>query len=565
MGKACTRTVERVAAATGEIDQAELKFDNLTDVKGGGILFALPALLMNGLLKYSEKFFNLPNGYYSLYNIFLLLGFMALARVKNIEQLRYQEPGEWGKIIGLDRIPEVRTLREKVGHLTEEEETVGHWSSTLAKDWMDENPSAAGILYVDGHVRTYYGSNTKLPRRYVSRQKLALRGVTDYWVNDALGRPFFTISSNFTTGLLDILENEIVPILRRDVPGQLSLIELESEPYRSHFVLVFDREGYSPDFFYRMWQIRIACQTYQKYPKEKWPEEEFSKCSVKMPHGEIIEMDIAERGLWMGEKIWVREIRRKCRSGHQTSVLSTDFCADFTEIAAHMFSRWSQENFFKYMMENFDIDALTGYSLSGFNETKHVVNPIYRRLEREIKKLAGKLGRRKAKFHDFQMKESGLTPKKMEKYEHKKGELREEIEFLQKELESLKKERKQTKKHIPYEELPDEEQFKRIAPARKQLLDTIKMIAYRAETAMAQVLQEYLGRKDDTRPLLRQIYKADIDLVPDDSSKTLTVKLHRLTNQQSDRAVRLLCDHLNETETVYPGTEFKMNFELVSN
>ncbi|MCP4753147.1 MAG: hypothetical protein GY866_19840, partial [Proteobacteria bacterium] len=175
------------------------------------------------------------------------------------------------------------------------------------------------------------------------------------------------------------------------------------------------------------------------------------------------------------------------------------------------------------------------------------------------------MARKKAKFHDLQMNESELTPKKMEEFEQKKGKLREEIEFLQKDLESSKAERKRTDKHIPFEELPDEERFHRIAPARKQLLDTVKMIAYRAETAMAQILREYLGRRDDVRPLLRQIYGADIDLVPDEASKRLTVRLHRLTNRQADHAVGLLCEYLNETETNYPGTEFKLEFELVSN
>ena len=137
----------------------------------------------------------------------------------------------------------------------------------------------------------------------------------------------------------------------------------------------------------------------------------------------------------------------------------------------------------------------------------------------------------------------------MEEYERKKSELWEEIDNFEQKVESLKKQRKQTKKHISFEELPDEEQFYRIAPARKQLTDTVKMIAYRAETAMAHLLREYLGRKDDTRPLLRQIFKADIDLIPDDISQILTVRLHRLTNRQADNAVRSLCKHLNETET----------------
>lgn len=216
------------------------------------------------------------------------------------------------------------------------------------------------------------------------------------------------------------------------------------------------------------------------------------------------------------------------------------------------------------MMANFDIDALSGYKLYGFNETKRVVNPVYRRLEGSIKKKAAVLSRRKAKFHDLQMKESGLTPKKMEQYEQKKGELREEIEFIEKELALLKAERKQTTKHIPFKELDDEDRFYRIAPARKQLLDTVKMIAYRAETAMAQMLREILGKKDDARPLLRQVYGTDIELVPDEGNRMLLVRMHRLANRQADRAVQLLCERLHETETIYPGTNFKLNFELVS-
>src|SRR5664279_577300 len=84
------------------------------DVTGGGVLLALPALLAVGLLRHTDRHFELPNGYYSLYSIFLLLGFLALARIRSLEQLRYEAPGEWGKLLGLDRVPEVRTLREKI-------------------------------------------------------------------------------------------------------------------------------------------------------------------------------------------------------------------------------------------------------------------------------------------------------------------------------------------------------------------------------------------------------------------------------------------------------------------
>jgi prepilin-type processing-associated H-X9-DG protein len=95
---------------------------------------------------------------------------------------------------------------------------VGAWGQTLSQEWMEQDPDAAGFLYADGHVRVYHGAQTQLPRRYVARQRLCLRGMTDYWVNDWLGRPFFVVSSPFTAGLLETLKRAIVPRLLAEVP-----------------------------------------------------------------------------------------------------------------------------------------------------------------------------------------------------------------------------------------------------------------------------------------------------------------------------------------------------------
>ena len=563
MGVGCTNVIGRVAAATGEIDSVQTKFETLCDVQGGGVLLALPALLMNGLLKFTKALFELPKGYYDLIHIFLVLSFMGLLRVKNIEQLRYYPPGEWGKVLGLDRIPEAKTLRRKVSLLADER-SVKEWGGQLAQYWMDKEPESSGVLYVDGHVRVYHGSKTKLPRRYVERQKLAMRGVTDYWVNDGLGRPFFVISSPLTDGLQKVLFNDIVPQLLHDVPGQPDEAELKNNPYCSRFVIVFDREGYSPELFCEMWKNRIACQTYRKYKYSLWSDTEFKTYSVKMPHGEIVTMELAEQGWFMGSKIWVREIRKKGKNGHQTSVLSTDYEGEITSIAAHMFARWSQENFFKYMMVNYDLDGLTGYNLSPVDETKNVVNPDYRKLEGQIKSAAAKLANRKVKLSEIFLKEDNLTDKEIGKYKRKKGDLLEEVEQLSQELDSLKSTRKETPKHIPLRQLPKEEQFHRIAPLRKQFLDTVKMIAYRSETAMAQYLHGILGRKDDARPLLRNLYKMSVDLDPDEANKTLTVKVHHFANPQSNRIIQKLCDELTLTETIYPGTNLTLIYKMVS-
>lgn len=179
---------------------------------------------------------------------------------------KLSEPAELGKVIGLDRIPEVKTLRRKVEWISQQGK-VGEWSRELGKSWLEDGPDLAGILYIDGHVRVYNGKKTKLPKRFVSRQKLCLRGVTDYWINDALGQPFFVVTQSVNNGLISVLREEIVPELLKDVPNQPSEDELKENQKLYRFGIVFDREGYSPAFFKEMWDEHIACYTYRKYAK----------------------------------------------------------------------------------------------------------------------------------------------------------------------------------------------------------------------------------------------------------------------------------------------------------
>ena len=563
LGIGCTRVEDRVAAAFGKLQEARIEFSFALDVRFGGVLFSLPALLMNGLLRHSEKHFSLPKGFYGLSSIFILIAFIALARIKSIEGLRRNPPGDLGKVLGLDRVPEVRTLREKLEYLCERGE-VREWSADLSRDWMAGNPDLAGYLYVDGHVRVYHGKQAKLPKRYVVRERLCLRGTTDYWVNDALGQPFFCIDAPVNPGLLEMMRSEIVPRLEQEVPNQPSQASLEANPYSFRFALIFDREGYSPEFFMEMFKKRIVCYTYRKYQKENWERGEFSRHEVKFPDGEVVEMELAERGTHLGGKIWVREVRKLTDSGHQTALVTTDFLSDVARIAGSMFSRWSQENFFKYMMQHFGIDKLLEHKTEPIAETTKVVNPAYRELDGKIRSNNGKLYRRKAKFGAMVL-EGDLEQEKVQDHERKKAELQEEISFLKKETEELKAKRKKCRRHIAFSELPEGEQFSALANDKKQIVDTIKMIAYRAETAMANLIKPYMTDKREARALLRQVFSSEADLKPDEDNKTLTVSLHNMTNPVSDRIVRKLCQELNATKTIFPGSNLRLVYKLVSN
>ncbi len=559
---ACTRVVERVEAAVGDLQQASTQFDGALDVPNGGVILALPALLENGLLRHSDSYFKLPAGYYGVIHIFVVLAYMALSRIRTCEQLRYAPCGEWGKLVGLDRIPEVRTLRGKI-KLLSDPEAVRQWSAALSQEWMRDMPEAAGVLYVDGHVRVYHGSQTKLPRRYVSRQRLCMRGMTDYWVNDNMGRPFFAITTPFSDGLLATLQEDIVPRLLKEVPNQPSEHELAQNLLLARFTLVFDREGYSPAFFKEMWKQRIACVSYHKHPKGQWPEEQFQERIVILPHAGQVSMKLCERGTLLGADLWVREIRKLTDTGHQTSVITTDYQSSDLQTAAHMFSRWSQENFFRYMIEHFDLDGLAGYCGEAADETKKVVDPKWRTLDGQVRTLVAKLARKLAKLGADIVTEVAGQPMTAA-YELRQGKLKEEIDLMQKDVQQLKDQRKQTPKHIELGKLPEEQRFKILAPTRKQFTDTIRMIAYRAETAMAVIMREKLARSDDARSLLREIFTTSADLFPDTQAKTLTVQLHNLTNKLSDDATRHLMQELNASQTLYPGTNLRLFFKLVS-
>ncbi|MCD6485751.1 MAG: hypothetical protein J7K35_00260 [Syntrophobacterales bacterium] len=541
---------------------ADPDFCHCLDVPNGGVLLGLPSLLSMGLLRHTDKYFQLPNGYYGIDSIFLLLAFMALARLKTIESLRYCSPGEWGKLLGLDRVPEARTLREKVRLLTQDGKAA-QWGGELSRDWMGMFPETTGVLYIDGHVRVYNGKQTELPRHHVARQKLCLRATTDYWVNAMDGQPFFMVNKAVDPGLLTVLEEEIVPRLEQEVPYQPSLFDLEEEKFIPRFTLVFDREGYSPGFMLRMWIKRIACLTYRKYPGEDWQEWEFHEQKVSLVSGHIVEMKLAERGIFLGGKLWVREIRKLTESGHQTAIISTDYTRELTTSSAAMFARWSQENFFKYMREHYNLDRLIDYTTEEIPDTTKVVNPMYREADGDVRKQRAQLARKRCECNGIVLCDD-IEPDKVAAYETKKLALQEEVECMEQTLADLTACRRDTPQHVMLSDLPPEDQFRKLGMKSKYFIDTIKLIAYRAETAMVNIVRQTMSHLDEARSLLRSLYATEADILPDYEKKKLIVRLHQPANRCSAITIKNLCLELNATRTQFPGTDLRLIYEMVS-
>jgi len=377
------------------------------------------------------------------------------------------------------------------------------------------------------------------------------------------GQPFFVVNQVVDPGLIQVIEQEIVPRLEQALPNHITAEPPVEDPLRHRFTLIFDREGYSPDFLKRIKALRIACLTYHKFPGDPWCEDEFSATRVRLASGELVPMDLAERGTCLSNGLWVRELRKLTERGHQTAILSTDYRSDGAPLAAAMFARWSQENFFKYARQHFSLDRLVDYRTEDISDPLRVVNPDYRQLDGQVRSATGKLTRRLARFGEMTLDDT-IEPEHVEPFVRKKAALQEEIETLQQDLKTLKAQRKETPQHITVEELPEEARFRQLSTQSKQLIDTVKMIAYRAETAMANSLREHLTRPDEARALLRALYTTEADLIPDPEAGTLTVRLHHGANAANDQIIATLCEELNATETVFPRTNLRLVLKLGS-
>ena len=524
----------------------------------------MPALCANGLFD-SLELFDFTNKFYRIHDIFMVIAFMVLARIENINCLDGVPSGEWGRMIGLDRIPEKKTLRNKADELSHSanHEHLDNWIAIRSQQWIKpEENSTIGDFYLDGHVRTYFGKE-HLPYRYVARQKLCMRGQTDYWVNDACGNPFFVVTTPFAKGLIASLKDDIIPQLLKLVP---ELTEEELEQKIPRLTIIFDREGFSMKLFKELWDnYRIACQTYNKYPKADWPESEFNTVTEETIFSTVTEIKIAQRTITPLKDFEAREVRYQTEGDRQVSIITGDFRPGDHAVITHMKGRQSQENFFRYGRQDYNIDTLASYQKTEVDDTVEVINPTYRQLEKDINSIKGKLGRRHLKSRELTLP-ANPTNKQQKRYEAKQGELTSEIEELEETLKTKKDKKSATAQYIQVKDLPEGYKFKTLDGGRKKVIDIIKMICYRAEVAMANLIipELTLYDRDTSRNIIKNIFQTPADIYPDYAEKKLYVHLHQMNNRKTDKIVEHLMNQLNQSECIFPSTELKLVYKFVS-
>lgn len=515
----------------------------------------VPFLLQTGLLSFKNHYQELDPGYYYIDAIVLLLSFMYLCRIKNPEQLRAINPGEFGKLLGLDRIPEAKCLRKKLKDIGNQQKS-SQWNMELAKEWscVEKNE----FYYIDGHVQVYHGHRAQLGKKHVSRQKLCLPGVQEFWINNAKGMPYFYVCGQVNEKLQQMIGEQIVPTLLDQMP----LPQIDS-PNIPKLTIIFDREAYSPHFFDQLWQQhRVAVITYRKNVKDQWQASEFSENTVEI-EGTKTTMKLAEKSVEL-DGVALREIRRLTKNDHQTSVLTTHPGLTVTQVALYMFSRWSQENFFRYMRQDYDFDKISQYAVDQIDKEFVVVNPAYNKVDYQLKKSREKIARRKAQLYSLveENVKSDLdhTPKVVQKQHG----IKEELINLQQEEQQLLDQRKETPHRIKVGDM-GENRYNQLHLESKLFRNIIKMICYRAETSFANLLSaEYKKAATEKRALAKDLINTPVDIQVDHENQKLNITVYTQSTPRYNKAVNNLCQILNESQTKFPGTDLCLFYKTAT-
>jgi transposase len=536
------RDLERVLACTGLVEEAEPVFVSGEAVPQAGVLMALALVGKTGLFEVAQRLYGrLRPAFYGLKNFLRVLCLMAFLRIKRVEGLASCEPEPLGRLVGLDRVPEVKTVRRKLNEVAAHGKAAD-FVAAMGEAWAQQAQDALGFLLVDGHVRVYSGTR-KIPKVYSTRVRRATRGVSDYWVNDACGMPLFVVTAPANPHLTEVLPSVLGQA--RDTVGDRELTAL------------FDRGGWSPKLFRQLRDARYHLMTYRVGKFRAYPRARFhthaGEVAGKQVSYKLYDTHIRLRGFGL-----IRCVAVLRRDGRQTHILTTREDLSALEVAYWMFNRWRQENYLKYMREHFALDALVSYRTQPDDDERTVPNPKRKALDKKLAKVRAEIRALEAALGRLECPpEASARARRSPSRE----EIVADLQTQRRREARLKARRKKLPQRLTLKEVVGEGRAVLLEDERKRFTDEIKLTAYRVETELLGLIGPHYARtEDEGRALVREILQTAGDLHV--AGRTVTVRLRPLSAPRHTAALAAACAELNEQHLCFPGTDIRLTFAL---
>jgi transposase len=543
------RRVDRLMACLGMLEDAAPLFRSESAVPRAGVLLGVAALIQTGVFECARDIYGtLGPAFYGLRTSLMTMLLMALLRIKRPEALKEHSPAALGRVLGLDRAPEVKTLRRKLTRLVAMGRAAD-FGRALAERRIAQRGHALGFLYVDGHVRVYHGKHT-IPKAFVPQRRLAVAATTDYWVNDQRGDPLFVVTAEANAGLVKMLPEVLQQI--RALIG------------KRRVTVVFDRGGFSPKLFLWLIQEGFDVLTYRKGRCPRVPRKRFHRRAGRLDGRRIAYVLADQQVRLLRGRLRLRQVTRLREHGHQTAILTSRRDLPAFEVAYRMFERWRQENFFKYLTEEYALDALVEHDVLPGDPSREVPNPARKALDEPIRAARSELLRLQAQYglSAFVQLEGETGAITLRSLKNIQASLARTIRSSLQRFKDLQAKRATLPTRVPVRQAVREE-IMRLAPERQHLMNLIKMVAYQAESDLVATIQPHYRRAaQEGRTLIQSALADTADLAVTDLQ--LRVNLHPLSSHHRTRAIAALCDELNRSPVFFPGSHLRLHFSVAT-
>jgi len=541
------RSMDRLLAAMGLLEDALPLFAPTRSLPRAGVLLAIPALVASGLLSTAEKIYgNLGPAFYGLRTTLVAYVLLALLRIPRPEALKEYPPGELGRIVGLDRMPEVKTLRRKLARLASLKGSY-QLGREMARQRIAERGKVLGFLYMDGHVRAYHGKHT-ISKAYVTRMHLAAPASTDYWVNDQRGDPLFVVTAETNSAMTRML----VPVLSevRELLGP-----------RRHSTVVFDRAGWSPKLFRDLLAMGFDILTYRKGHTRHIAEKRFTWQKARLDGRQVRYLLHDQPVRFLKGKLRLRQVTRLTETGHQTPIVTSRWDLRAIVVAHRMFERWRQENFFKYLREEYLIDALADYQVEPDDPNRSVPNPARKAVEKEIHTARVHLRKLRQRYGATAIDYVHRRTRTRAAFKSAEEKIRREIDKTTVRIKKLKVRRDSLPARVPLADARKDQELVKLSTERKHLTNVLKMIAYQIESDLVELVRPHYKRvADEGRTLIQSALQDTADIEP--TNDQLQITLAPLSSPHRSRVLETLCEMLNKTNTLFPGTQLRVRYSV---
>jgi len=254
-------------------------------------------------------------------------------------------------------------------------------------------------------------------------------------------------------------------------------------------------------------------------------------------------------------------VTRLTDGGHQTPILTSRWDLRDIVVAYRMFERWRQENFFKYLREEYAIDALVDYQVEPDDPSRSVPNPAWKELDREVKAARLALAKLEKDFGIAAIDNSECKRQTMRGFKIAHGKLGKQIRAARTRVAELEATRAALQRRVPVAEALKGQKVIKLSTERKHLTNILKMVAYQIESDLLNQLRPHYARvEDEGRTLIQTALQSAASIEPIDEE--LRVTLSPLSSAHRSKAIASLCDALNKTQTCFPATKLRIRYSV---